>query len=52
MILGSIYLETLLEYIDVDMIPKFFGGNLECKLELNSGPWNPDNKLFFGLKNQ
>ena len=30
-ILGSSYMDTILEYVDIDNLPKFLGGNCECE---------------------
>ena len=30
-ILGTDYLDTVLEYVDIDNLPKFLGGNCECE---------------------
>ena len=42
-ILGTDYLDTVLEYVDIDNLPKFLGGNCECEggcLIAQPGPWN------------
>jgi len=43
--LGSSYLNELLEVVDKNNLPKFLGGNCECKegcINSNIGPWNDD----------
>lgn len=44
---GSDYLPKLLELIDIDNLPSFFGGNCNCLkyggcIQSNIGPWNPE----------
>ena len=39
-IIGSNFLPTLEEYWDINDIPTFMGGNSECDLAANKGPWN------------
>lgn len=47
-VLKSNYKEKLLEYVDVNNLPSFFGGNCTCShinggcLFSDIGPWNPD----------
>ena len=51
-ILGSNYRNKLLEKIDDDKLPDFLGGKAECHLERNIGPWNPEGKELYGVKNK
>jgi hypothetical protein len=50
--LGSNYRNKLLEKIDDDKLPDFLGGKAECHLERNIGPWNPEGKELYGVKNK
>ena len=47
-VFGSNYKESLLEKIDAENLPKFFGGLCECPegcLFSNAGPWKKQNEL-------
>ncbi len=51
-VLKSNYKEKLLEYIDANNLPSFFGGNCTCShmtggcLYSDIGPWNPEGELI------
>ena len=39
-VLGSNFLKTILEYIDIDQIPTFMGGKNEASYLDEPGPWS------------
>lgn len=49
-ILSSNYKSELLNYIDEENMPSFFGGRAECDLNRNFGEWNPKGLELYGSK--
>ena len=55
-IIGSNYMPTLTEYIDIQNIPEFMGGQCKCEhveggcINSNIGPWNDYEIHGYGIR--